>query len=95
MKAHPWSLLPLIGLLGCGGDNCGGGPLPPPVEMLVESGAYAAHDAAVPGYPHSGGRDLSLDVDREGGRVTVRYERDGQIVEEIWRITSQEVSVHF
>ncbi len=99
MKAQLWLLLPLIVLLGCD-DGCGG--TGPPVAALVESGAYTAQDPyAGPlgtpellNFPHAGGRDFMLSVDREDGRVTVRYERDGQIVEEIWRITAQEVSSH-
>ena len=100
MKAQPWLLLPLIGLLGCNGDSCGGGGSGPLFDALVESGVYAAEnpypevdffDVTI---PHTGGRDFTVDVDRAAGLVTVRYERDGQIVEEIWRITSQEVSVH-
>ena len=100
MKAHPWLLLPVIGLLGCG-DPCGGGGSgvsEPLVGALVESGVYAADNPYEGRFdvtiPQTGGRDFTLDVDREAGLVTVRYERDGQIVEEIWRITSQEVSVH-
>ena len=90
MKAQRWLLLPLIGLLGCD-PGCGDGPLSPPVEMLVESGAYTAqnwYNTNTPNLPHTGGRAFTLDVDREAGSVTVRYERDGQIVEETWRITS-------
>lgn len=94
MKAQAWVLLPFIGLLGCNGDWCGGGSVAPLAEALVESGAYSAPDPVDPGFPHSGVRDLSLDVDNEGARVTVRYERDGQIIEEIWRITSREVGFH-
>ena len=98
MKARPWLLLPLIGLLGCDRDSCGngdGGGFGPPAEVLVESGAYTAQDPVALDSPHAGGRDFSLDVNRAAGLVTVRYERDGQIVEEIWQITSQEVSNPF
>ena len=101
MKAQPWLLLPLIGLLGCQPDPCpgGSGGFGPPVEVLVESGVYAAENPRLVGVldltiPHAGGRDFTVDVDRAAGLVKVGYERDGRIVEEVWRITSQEVSVH-
>ena len=96
MKPRLGLLMSLVGLFGCNGDSCGG--VEPPVDVLLESGAYAApapYTDALGFFPHAAGGNFSLVIDKEGGRVTVQYEREGQIVEEVWRITAQEVGFHF
>lgn len=87
LRIAPMAMLVLIGCT----PECP--PTQPNVEVLVESATYRSPLAGVnrvgilASHPWLEGQDFALEVDRTAGEVTLRYERNGEQVEETWRIT--------
>ncbi len=89
--------LPLLMVLVACGDDPGSCPdhSDAPTEFL-ESGTFAGSDTCASSSceivfaPRDGATDYELELDLEAGIATIRFQRDGVLVEERWRITSRE-----
>jgi len=104
VKNHPLrsALLAVLLVVGCDPDD---GATCPPVEdarPFLESDTYRAPGGEPTNWycsaddpceavftPHEGASAIDVEMDLEAGRVTMRFERDGQMVVERWRITDR------
>ena len=92
-KSHWWSAVAVVGAFLSTG--CGGGPQLAcdsvgPTQVAILNGEYVSTRQGgdlTSRFPHVGGSDFELTVDRVAGLVDVRSEKDTTQVTERWRIS--------
>ncbi len=65
-----------------------------PAGLLIEiaSGEYegvSADNRVTVGFPHEGGTEFEMTLDRDAGTVEIRYSKQGALIVEHWRITGR------
>ena len=75
---------------GCCSHSCCGVSDAPLDPLPLSGGVYAGAVVSSSGspFPQDGGSGFMMTVDRD--HVRVRYERNGQVVEEFWRVTTRD-----
>ena len=65
-----------------------------PAGLLIEiaSGVYegvSADNRVTVGFPHEGVAEFEMTLDRDAGTVEIRYQEQGALIVEHWRITGR------